>query len=194
MSPNGVTPPPAPSPNRRTLAVLALLAAAVALVIGCSSSQPETTTPAGTTAKTLETLPTTTSTTEGPSTSKQPTTTTIPTTTTTLPKINGTFEVKPSAATGSWPYPPIDQFSSPTLSWNVTVDPGQTVAIHGAAPGTPDAQLSTVTNGSFTLCPGSIDTVAANCTVNPGRYDYTIDIKNPDGSIATTKTVTLRVG
>lgn len=166
-----------------------LLLAGVATA--CSSTTPA---PATTTVfKTLVTLPTTT--TEGPTTSGKPTTTTTQVTTTTTPDVKGTFKMVPSSISGSYPYPgtpgTVDAPGlSPTLVWDIQLDPGQKLSIHGPAPGTPDVELSKVTAGSFVVCPGAI--AGGSCTLTPDRYTYTADVKDADGNVVATTTAFLR--
>ncbi len=182
-------------PTPRLAAGLILLGVALlAALTGCSKGGDESSTT--TTAKVLETLSTlATSTTDDP-TNPKPTTTRPPTTTaptTAAPaSVNGTLTVKPSSVPASYEYDATGASgATPMLAWDVKLDPGQKVSVHGPAPGTADAELSTVASGTFPLCPGALS--GTTCTLDKKSYTWTVDVKNPDGSVAASKTATLRV-
>ena len=184
--------------HRLPTAAFALVAVAlVTAVTGCSKGGDESTTT--TTAKVLETISTLATTTTDDPTNPKPTTSRAPTTTapTTAPAptvatLNGTVTVKPSSVANTYDYDTTGALgTTPVLAWDVKVDAGQKVSVHGPAPGTADAELSTVATGSFPLCPGSL--VGTTCTLDQKSYTWTVDVKNPDGTVVASKTATLRV-
>jgi len=179
----------------RAAMIAALAFALAAPLAACSKGGDNASTT--TTAKVLETISTLATTTTDDPTNPKPTTSRPPTTPTTAapttaapPSVNGTVTIKPSSVAKVFEYDATGGGASPTLTWDVKLDAGQKLSVHGPAPGTPDVQLSTVTAGSFPLCPGSL--VGTTCTLDAKTYTYTVDVKNPDGAVAATKTATLR--
>ena len=177
--------------SRPQAAVIAIPILLLTIAVACSKT--ETAAPPKTTVfQTLATLATTT--TEGPTTSRAPTTPTTRVTTTTFPEVKGKFEVIPSGrVSSSYPYPALAESptSTPALTWNIPLEAGQKLSIHGPAPGTTDAELSTVSAGSFALCPGAI--ANSTCTLTPGRFTYTADVKDGSGTVVATTTADLNV-
>jgi len=174
---------------------VAVLAFAVAAPVAACSSGGESSTP--TTAKVLETISTLGTTTTDdptnpkPTTSKPPTTPTTAAPTTAAPaSINGTVTIKPATTPKVFEYDATGGGASPTLTWDVKLDAGQKVSVHGPAPGTENAELSTVAAGSFPLCPGSL--AGTTCTLEGKTYTYTVDVKGADGAVVASKTATLR--